>query len=92
MNDWFQDGDIFIVDRGYRDAVQCLENGRYNVKMPPTIEQNQRQLPTEMANRARMITMQRWVVEARNGHEKSIYRFLDGIIPRAHVLHLSFNK
>ena len=52
------------------------------------MEQNQRQLSTEMANRARMITMQRWVVEARNGHEKSIYRFVDGIIPRAHVLHL----
>lgn len=88
INQWFQDGDIFIVDRGYRDAVQFLENRRYNVKMPPYLEPNQRQLTTEMANTARLITMQRWVVESRNGHIKSIYKLLDGIIPRAHVLHL----
>ena len=87
INEWFQEGDIFIVDRGYRDAVQFLQNERYNVHMPPVNRGNQ-QLTTEMANRARMVTMQRWVVEARNGHEKSIYKFLDGLIPVAHVLHL----
>lgn len=26
MRRWFADGDIFIVDRGYRDAVPLLEN------------------------------------------------------------------
>ena len=26
INQWFEDGDIFILDRGYRDAVQFLEN------------------------------------------------------------------
>lgn len=41
-----------------------------------------------MANAARLVTIQRWVVEARNGHIKSIFKFLDGIIHRAHVLHL----
>lgn len=89
INQWFQDGDIFLVDRGYRDVIQFLEGRRYNVKMPPTLQQNQKQLSTEMANLARTITMQRWVVESRNGHIKTIYRFLDGIIPWAHVLNLS---
>lgn len=79
INQWFQDDDIFLVDRGYRDAVQFLETLRCQVKIPPTLEQNQRQLPTEMANLARMITMQRWVVESRNGHIKTIYQFLDGV-------------
>lgn len=87
INEWFQDGDIFIVDRGYRDAVPFLQNENYIVKTPPSLEPNQRQLPTEQANIARSITMQRWVVEARNGHIK-MYRFLDGVIPYAHVLNL----
>lgn len=25
MREWFQNGDIFIVDRGYRDAIPLLE-------------------------------------------------------------------
>ena len=33
--------------------------------------------------------MQRWVVEARNGHIKSLFKILDGIVPYAHVLHLA---
>ena len=72
INEWFQNGDIFLVDRGYRDAMQFLENQRYNVQMLPVIEGNEHQLSTEMSNRARMVTMQRWVVEAGNGHVKTI--------------------
>lgn len=88
INAWFQDGDIFLVDRGYRDVVPFLENRRYKVTMPPFLEPNENQLTTEMANIAHSVTMQRWVVESRNGHIKTIYKFLDGIIQRAHVLNL----
>lgn len=35
-----------------------------------------------------MITIQRWVVEARNGHIKNIFKFLNNIILTAHVVHL----
>ena len=90
INEWFQDGDTFLVDRGYRYALQFLENQRYNVQMPPVINGNQHQLTTEMAIRARMVTMYRWVVEARNGHVKTIYSFLNGLIPRAYILHLKY--
>jgi len=33
--------------------------------------------------------MHRWVVEARNGHIKSLFKILAGIVPYAHVLHLA---
>lgn len=52
------------------------------------LEAGERQLPTERANEARIVTFQRWIVEAQNGHIKSIFHFLDGIIPKGHVLHL----
>ena len=78
------------MDRGYRDAVQFLKNQRCNVQMPPVMEGNQHQLTTGIANSVRMVTMQRWVVEARNDHVKNIYKFLDGLIPRAHVFHLKY--
>ena len=88
INNWFKEGDIFLVDLGYRDALPFLENRRYDVKMPPFLEKDESQLTTKEANEARIVTMQRWVVETHNGHLKTIFKFLDGIIARAHVLHL----
>lgn len=32
MRNWFQDQDIFIIDRGYRDAIPTLERLESNVK------------------------------------------------------------
>ncbi|KAL3277915.1 hypothetical protein HHI36_013256 [Cryptolaemus montrouzieri] len=56
--------------------------------MPGSLVANQRQLKTEQANQARLITIQNWIVGSRNGHIKSVFKFLDGVIPRAHVLNL----
>lgn len=88
IRNWFREGDIFLVDRGYRDIIPFLDELNFDCKMPASMQLGERQLTTEEANKARIVTIQRWIVEARNGHIKSIFRFLDGIIPRAHVLHL----
>jgi len=32
VNQWFQADDVYIVDRGFWDAVECLEDQGYNVK------------------------------------------------------------
>ncbi|CAB0041034.1 unnamed protein product [Trichogramma brassicae] len=56
LRNWFEDRDIFIVDRGYRDVVPMLENLGFECRMPPTIRTGQNQLTTEDANEARMIT------------------------------------
>lgn len=34
MRQWFQDGDIFLIDRGYRDVLPWLEQLRINCWMP----------------------------------------------------------
>lgn len=76
MNRWFQEGDILVVDRGYRDAIQLLDQLGITWKMSALLERNQRQLSTEQTNESRLVIKTRWVVEARNGHIKSIFKFL----------------
>ena len=47
------EGDIFVVDGGYRDAVLLLQNLGLRCRMPPLLNQRQPQLSTEEANKAR---------------------------------------
>lgn len=88
MSDWFQNGDIFLVDRGYRDAIPWLEERGFVCWMPSLIEEGQRQLTTEQANLSRIVTKNRWVVEIRNGHFRYIFKFLDGTIIMPHMHHI----
>lgn len=46
IREWFQEGDIFIVDRGYRDVIPFLEEMGCERKMPAFIETGERQLST----------------------------------------------
>ena len=45
--------------------------------MPVVLQRDERQLSTEAANDIRIVTKMRWIVEARNGHFRSIYKMLD---------------
>ena len=42
-------------------------------------------LTTEESNDSRLITIQRWVVEVRNGYLKSIFKFLNNVIQIHHI-------
>lgn len=53
--------------------------------MPAHLERDQWQSSTEQANDSRLITKIRWAFEARNGHIKSIFNFLDKIIQIQYV-------
>ncbi|KAJ8683762.1 hypothetical protein QAD02_019554 [Eretmocerus hayati] len=59
-------GDIFILDRGFRDVKSYLE-GLGFVVMMPALKGNQKQLSTVEANESRKVTKCRWVVEAVHG-------------------------
>lgn len=59
-------GDIFIVDRGFRDVKDLLESRGYKVLMP-ALKGKRAQLPTDEANESRMVTKCRWVVEGVHG-------------------------
>lgn len=88
MRAWFEEGDIVLIDRGYRDATDFLEGIRIRYEMPTFLQRNERQLSTEDANRSWLVTKSRWIVESRNGHLKSIFKFFDKVVPYAHVLNL----
>lgn len=89
IRNWIQDYDIFVVDRGYRDAVEFLNNLNLNCEIPPFLPRGQRQLTTEDANTARTITKTRWIVESRNGHLKSVFKFFRDMVPMQHCINLN---
>ncbi|XP_045778808.1 uncharacterized protein LOC123876546 [Maniola jurtina] len=77
---WFyQSGDVFILDRGFRDAVPILDGNGYTVKMPETKHPGASQLTTEQANKSRLVTLCRWVVELVNGRFKRDFRLLRNV-------------
>lgn len=74
---WFlNSGDVFIVDRGFRDSIDVIQSCGYEVHMPPTKDRIASQLTTEQANKSRCVTICRWVVEAVNGKFKNRFRLL----------------
>jgi len=88
LRNFFEEGDIFVVDRGYRDAIPLLQELGIEHRMPATIRQGELQLSVEDANMSRLVTKTRWIIEARNGHLKSIFKFYDHRISTHHTTHL----
>lgn len=68
----FMTGDIFILDRGFRDCVTDLTNLGFIVKMPTCSQKSQ--LTTEEANESRLVTKVRFEVERMNGIMKSVWK------------------
>lgn len=74
-----QPGDIFLLDRGFRDCKEYLESNGFVVKMPHFIEKSDKssQLTTLKGNASRMVTACRFVIESRNGHMKTIWKMFN---------------
>ena len=53
FNEHFVRGDVFILDRGFRDAARVLRSNGFKVFLPSFIERGSRQLTTQQANRSR---------------------------------------
>ena len=62
----FRAGDVFVLDRGFRNVKQALEEKNYVVKIPPHLVKGQKQLTTIQANQQRDCTAIRWIVEVVN--------------------------
>lgn len=74
LRSFFEAGDVFILDRGFRDAVPFLESLGYKIYKPESLEQGETQLPTVKANKSRCVTLCRWVVEVVNGRFKRDFK------------------
>lgn len=73
---FFNQNDVFILDRGFRDSVASLQECGYEAHVPPNKDRHESQLTTEQANKARLITICRWVVETMNGKIKQCFKLL----------------
>lgn len=73
---YFQENDVFILDRGFRNCIRMLEGCNYRPYMPDSLLEGEHQLTTQQANRSRCVTICRWVVEAVNGHFKRDFKLL----------------
>ncbi|XP_046976419.1 uncharacterized protein LOC124542519 [Vanessa cardui] len=74
MRSYFREGDVFILDKGFRDVVAQLRNYGYQAHMPDSLFEGHHQLTTEQANKSRCVTMCRWVIEVINGRLKRDFK------------------
>ncbi|KAH9635438.1 hypothetical protein HF086_006375 [Spodoptera exigua] len=76
LRSYFREGDVFILDRGFRDAIINLVSYNYEPHKPESLEEGETQLPTIRANKSRCVTICRWVIEVINGKFKRDYKLL----------------
>ncbi|CAF1360407.1 unnamed protein product [Didymodactylos carnosus] len=80
LQDWMQPGDVVVVDRGFRDCLIDLQKFGYETKMPLFMEKDQTQYTTDEANKTRLTSKVRWVIESTNGRVKQ-WRFFSNVVP-----------
>lgn len=80
----FKENDAFVVDRGFRDAVDFLEEAGFHVKIPCYLPKGAKQHSTEEANMSRLITKVRWVIESVIKRIKQ-WKMLNKVIPSSIV-------
>lgn len=89
IENMFNAGDIMLVDRGFRDCTDFLQNKGLDVKIPEFIQKGQNgQLTTLQANKSRQVTKMRFVIETSNGRMKSKWHLFGKIIPSILTPHL----
>jgi hypothetical protein len=81
-----EEGDVVLVDRGFIDVADHLAALGLDVQMPDLKSGNQ--LTTDQANRTRLVTKCRFIVEARNGHLKLCFRDFDRVWPNQSIPHM----
>lgn len=89
IRSFFRRGDIFLLDRGFRDVINELQEHGFVIHMPESLLENEHQLTTQQANRSRLVTMCRWVVEIVNGRIKRDYRLFRHVFNNRAAMHLN---
>ena len=56
MKSWLHEGDVFVVDRGFRDSEEILEQIGIKMEMPSFLQKGQKQHSVEDANNSRLVT------------------------------------
>ncbi|XP_061170430.1 uncharacterized protein LOC133179753 [Saccostrea echinata] len=82
--DFLTENDVLVVDRGFRDSTDFLNECGFKTQMPVFLPKSCKQHSTIEANASRMVTKIRWVVEAANGRLKK-WRFLDNVVSNSNI-------
>lgn len=72
---WLKPGDHHVLDRGFRDVIQNLEELGVKTHMPALLLKTEKQFTAKEGNESRRVTLVRWLVEAVNGRIKQKFRF-----------------
>lgn len=57
LKTWLKENDIFVVDRGFRDAGEVLEDIGIKMEKPSFMQKGAKQLSTHDSNISRVVTM-----------------------------------
>jgi hypothetical protein len=83
LRSWLQPNDVLVVDRGFRDCLEMLQDLGLITKMPHFLREGSQHTTSE-ANESRLVTKIRWVIEAVNGLLKK-WKALDHVFPNSQV-------
>lgn len=88
--DQLHEGDVILLDRGFRDSVDVVRAKGFDVKTPHFLEKSaaNQQFTTQQANETRLVTANRYAVETRNGHFKSIFKIFGKVWTNNTLPHL----
>ncbi|XP_063418005.1 uncharacterized protein LOC134700555 [Mytilus trossulus] len=84
IKEWVQDNDVFVVDRGFRDSLELLDDLGIKSQMPSFLTKGQKQMTTDEANASILVTKVRWVVESANARIKR-WKYLSHVLPNKQV-------
>ena len=70
-----REGDVCVVDRGFRDVIPYLKSHGFKILMP-ALKGNRPNLSTTESNESLYVTKLRWVVEAVHDILGKKYKFL----------------
>lgn len=77
-----RNGDKLILDRGFRDCVEMMKKLGFDVLIPTC---KSGQLSWSEANKSRLCTKVRWVIESVNGILKNQFKLLNRVVPNSSV-------
>lgn len=69
-------GDVILLDRGFSTCTDIIKQAGFDVKIPHSIlkKETNKRFTTKQANETRLVTANRYVIETRNGHFKTIFK------------------
>ena len=56
IKNWMKPSDIFVVDRGFRDSIDLLEELGIQAEIPAFMKRGEQQMAMEEANASRLVT------------------------------------